>query len=133
MTMIGHGIDLVELKRLDAMLARHDVRFTERVFTEAERAYADAGGRRRTERYAARFAAKEAVFKALGTGWRSGITWHDVEVLHAPSGAPMLRLHGRCAELARQRGIGRWLITLSHTDETAIASVIACSESGEAG
>lgn len=125
MQIIGHGIDLVDLDRIAVMIDRHGERFLERVFTEGERAYADGGGRRRVERYAARFAAKEAVFKAIGTGWRSGITWRDVDVRREPSGAPCIQLSGRCLEVAEEHGVERWLISLSHTDRTAIASVIA--------
>ena len=125
MLIIGHGIDLVDLDRIASMIERHGDRFLERVFTDGERAYADGGGRRRVERYAARFAAKEAVFKAIGTGWRSGITWRDVDVRREPSGAPSVHLSGRCREVAEERGVERWRISLSHTDRTAIASVIA--------
>lgn len=125
MQIIGHGIDLVDLDRIAVMIDRHGERFLERVFTEGERAYADSGGRRRVERYAARFAAKEAVFKAIGTGWRSGITWRDVDVRREPSGAPHIQLFGRCLEVAEEHGVERWLISLSHTDRAAIASVIA--------
>lgn len=125
MRIIGHGIDLVDLDRIASMIDRHGERFLERVFTDGERAYADAGGKRTVERYAARFAAKEAVFKAIGTGWRSGITWRDVDVVREPSGAPSVRVSGRCREIADERGVAQWLISLSHTDRTAIASVIA--------
>ncbi len=128
MQLVGHGVDLVDLDRIGALIERHGQRFIDRVFTNGEIAYADAGGRRRTERFAARFAAKEAVFKALGTGWRSGITWRDVEVIREPSGAPRVRLSGRCLEIAEERGATGWIISLSHTDRTAIASVIAVSE-----
>jgi len=123
---IAHGIDLVEVSRIAAMVDRHGDRFLERVFTPGERAYALESRKRGEERLAARFAAKEAVLKALGTGWRSGIAWTDVEVVSLPSGAPELRLSGRAAEIARERGIERWLLSLSHTSVAAIASAIAC-------
>ena len=106
------------------MIETHGVAFTERVFTEGERAYSDRGKRRRAERYAARFACKEAVLKALGTGWRQGISWQDVEVLRDANGAPGVRLSGRCLELAEARSIERWAVSLSHTDANAMASVI---------
>ena len=112
--VIGHGIDLVDIDRIAEMLERHGDRFTERCFTAGERAYADAGKRRRAERYAARFACKEAVLKALGTGWRDGISWTDVAVVHEPSGRPVVELSGRCRELALARGWLRWFVSLSH-------------------
>lgn len=125
MNVIAHGVDLVEIPRIEAMLAEHGARFTDRCFTEGERAYAEAGARARAERYAARFACKEAVLKALGTGWGPGISWRHVEVRRAPSGRPEVRLSGRCAELADELGIGCWHVSLSHTRRTAMASVIA--------
>jgi holo-[acyl-carrier protein] synthase len=126
MTVIAHGIDIVDVKRIESMLGEHGDRFIERCFTPSERSYADAGGGRRAERYAVRFACKEAVFKALGTGWRTGISWRDVEVVREPSGQPRLQLCGRCAELAQSSGVVHWHISLSHTDTLACASVIAC-------
>jgi holo-[acyl-carrier protein] synthase len=129
MDVIGHGVDIVAIRRIEAMLEEHGERFIQRCFTEAERRYADAGSRRRAERYAARFACKEAVLKALGTGLRDGIAWTDIEVVNEPSGRPRLRLSGRCAELATELGIGAWHVSLSHAGEAggfAVASVIAC-------
>lgn len=123
--VMGHGVDLTEVARIERMLQEHPDRFTERVFTAMERAYADAGGPRRAERYAARFAAKEAAMKAMGTGWRSGIAWTDAEVVHGADGAPTLRVHGRLAEIAAERGIDAWLISLTHTGDLAMASVVA--------
>ena len=129
MRVIAHGIDIVEIARIVRMLEEHGERFLERCFTDVEQAYANAGpagasGKRCAERLAARFACKEAVFKALGTGWKSGISWRDVGVVHEPSGRPSLVLTGRCAELAAGLGIARWHVSLSHTDSMAIASVI---------
>src|SRR5262249_45180516 len=106
MRVIAHGIDLVEIARIVRMLEQHGERFLERCFTDVEQAYADGvSGKRRAERLAARFACKEAVFKALGTGWKSGISWRDVGIVHEPSGQPGLVLTGRCAELAAELGI----------------------------
>jgi len=122
--IIGHGIDLVDVARIAASVERHGQRFLDRVFTGAEQAYA-AGSKRRLEHLAARFAAKEAALKALGTGWRSGIAWTDVEVISQPSGAPMLHITGRAAEIAAERGIAAWHVSLSHTEFQAMASVIA--------
>lgn len=126
MQVIAHGIDLVEVDRIDRTLREHPTRFVERCFTERERDYADSGTRLRAQRYAARFACKEAVLKALGTGWRSGISWRDIEVVREPSGRPRLELTGRCAQLAADLCIARWHVSLSHTGGSAVASVIAC-------
>ena len=126
MEIIAHGVDLVEVSRIAQMLATHGDRFSQRCFTDRERAYADSGRRTRAERYAARFAAKEAVLKALGTGWRDGISWRDIEINRAPSGQPRLALTGRCAELAAELRIVSWQISLSHTRGNALASVIGC-------
>lgn len=123
--VIAHGIDLVEIARIEAMLDEHGPQFAGRCFTEKEQAYADAAPRMRAQRYAARFACKEAVLKALGTGWRDGISWRDIEVLREPSGQPKVALTGRCAELAVDMGIVHWHVSLSHTPTSAIASVIA--------
>jgi holo-[acyl-carrier protein] synthase len=123
MPLVAHGIDLVEVARVGRLVEAHGARFLERVFTAREQAYS-VSGRRRDEHLAARFAAKEAVFKALGTGWRSGIAWTDVEVVALPSGAPALSVTGKAAELAREQGIASWLVSLSHTGEHAVASVI---------
>lgn len=103
--------------------APHGRRFIERVFTAGEIAYAQ----QRTqpaERFAARFAAKEAGMKALGTGWRDGITWHDFEVVNLPSGKPTLLLHGVAAELARQAGVASIALSITHTKDQALAMVI---------
>jgi len=132
MRIIGHGIDLVEIGRITMMLQEHGNRFCRRCFTEAEQAYADAAKQRRAERYAARFACKEAVFKALGTGWRDGIAWTDAAVVNEPSGRPRLELDGRCADVASRLGITHWLVSLTHVGGRpgyAAASVIACGTS----
>lgn len=124
--IIAHGIDAIEIERIRRMLADHGPRFTERCFTDAERAYADSGGALSAERYAARFAAKEAVMKALGAGWSDGIGWRDFSVTRDPAGKPALVLEGRGAEIARELHIVRWEISLTHTKTLAIASVIGC-------
>lgn len=130
MRIIAHGIDIVEISRIAAMLNEHGRRFVARCFTDREQAYAESGRRRRPERYAVRFACKEAVLKALGTGWRSGISWLDIEVDRRPSGQPHLTLTGRCAELAAQMNILCWHVSLSHTTDNALASVIGCGRQG---
>ncbi len=128
MLIIGHGIDIVEVARIRQMLDEHGERFIDRCFTDVERAYCERGGGRRPERYAVRFACKEAVFKTLGTGWRDGISWRDVGVIHEPSGRPRLAIRGRCADIAADLGIGEWHISLSHAPSLAIASVIAVTK-----
>ncbi len=125
MPVIAHGVDLVDIVRIEAMLSEHGRRFVQRCFTDGEQRYADASRRLRAQRYAARFACKEAVLKALGTGWRDSISWRDIEVTRQPSGSPRLVLAGRCAELAAQLNIAQWHVTLTHTPLCAMASVIA--------
>ncbi|MEX2670501.1 MAG: holo-ACP synthase [Phycisphaeraceae bacterium] len=125
MSILAHGIDLVEIQRITDMMQRHGDRFLSRCFTAAEQAYAMESAKRRDERLAARFAAKEAGLKAIGTGWRDGIAWTDVEVTRLPSGQPQLKLHNRAREVAESLGVTRLLVSLSHTDDHAIASVIA--------
>lgn len=127
MRIIGHGIDLVEVARIKEMLERHSDRFLERCFTAPEAAYADSS-RRRVEHLAARFAAKEAALKALGTGLRDGMSWTEIEVVLQPSGQPTLEIRGRTAEVATGMGITRWLVSLSHTEQSAVASVLAVGE-----
>lgn len=119
-----HGIDIVETARIERMIADHGERFLDRVFTESERADCARSPGREGERYAARFAAKEAALKALGTGWRSGIAWTDVETRLEPSGAPVLRLHGMAAQHAQEQGVVGWALSLSHAGGMAVASVI---------
>ena len=132
MRIIGHGIDIVETARIANLIEQHPRRFLDRCFTDAERAYAE-GRRRRVEHLAARFAAKEAVFKALGTGLTAGIRWTDAEVVRQPAGQPILALHGQASEIASRQGIEQWCLSLSHTSEHAIASVIAWGLEGSEG
>lgn len=124
MRLIGHGIDLMEVERFTRSLDEHGDRFLERVFTPREREYA-ADSKRRNEHLAARFAAKEAVLKALGTGWSQGIAWTDVEVVLLPSGQPTVHLHGKAMEIAITMGVNQWSLTLTHTSSMAAASAIA--------
>lgn len=125
MTILGHGIDLVENHRIAAMLESHGDRFLTRVFTPAEREFALRHERRRVERLAVRFAAKEAVVKALGTGMTRGIAWTDVEVVVQITGQPTVALHGRAAEIAAERGVSAWSLSLTHTGAMSAASAIA--------
>ncbi len=120
--MIGIGIDAVEVERFRAVLARRPA-MSRRLFTEGERAYGDRH-RDPAPRLAARFAAKEAVMKAMGVGlWRFKL--RDVEVVRAPSGQPTVALDGRAAELAAEKGVTEWRLTLTHTDRVAQAIAVA--------
>lgn len=124
MKILGHGIDLVDTPRIERLLGEHEQRFLDRVFTTGERAYCDGGGKMRIQRYAARFAAKEAVLKVLGTGWSGGIAWTDVEVVREATGKPTVALHGEAAAVANKLGVVEWHISLSHLQGHALASVI---------
>ncbi len=121
--IIGTGVDLAEVDRIRAAIERFGDRFVNRVFTPLEVAYVERKANR-FERYAARFAAKEAGMKAIGTGWRHGITWHDFEVANEPSGRPTLRLSGRAAEYAQKLGVRRISLSLTHTATTGLAYVL---------
>jgi holo-[acyl-carrier protein] synthase len=121
--IIGTGVDLCEVGRMREAMERHGARFKNRVFTEAEVAYAERKANR-FERYAARFAAKEAAMKALGTGWRGGIAWRDFEVTNLPSGRPTLTFHGKAAEIAEHRGVRNISLSMTHTADQAMALVI---------
>jgi len=120
--MIGIGVDLCEVDRMRAALERTPT-LRDRVFTDRERAYCDER-RDPTERYAARFAAKEAVLKAMGLGL-GACGWHEIEVARAESGAPAIVLHGRARELAAERGIRSWRLTMTHTHRLAEAIAVA--------
>ncbi|MSV34516.1 MAG: holo-[acyl-carrier-protein] synthase [Bryobacterales bacterium] len=130
--ILGTGVDICEVPRIAAAIARHGQRFVERVYTEREIAYAESKANR-FERYAARFAAKEAGMKALGTGWRGGIAWRDFEVANLPSGRPTLRFHGKAAEIAAQLGVSRVALSITHTKEQALAMVILEDHTGRPG
>jgi holo-[acyl-carrier protein] synthase len=121
--IVGTGVDILETPRIEEALKRHGERFSKRLYTPAEIAYCERF-KNRAERYAARFAAKEAAFKALGTGWREGVRWLDVEVTHQPSGKPELVLTGRAGELARELRVTRTAVSISHADRYVMAQVI---------
>ncbi len=121
--IVGVGTDLAEVARIRKSLAQYGERFLNRIYTEAERAYASSKANA-AERFAARFAAKEAAMKAIGTGWRRGVTWKDFEVANEPSGRPILRLSGVGRQIAEQMGVKRTTISLTHTAEMALALVI---------
>ncbi|HKW39824.1 MAG TPA: holo-ACP synthase [Gemmatimonadales bacterium] len=121
--ILGIGLDVVETAKVEQLLAESDQRFEERVFTPDERR--DCVGRAdRAEALAARFAAKEACFKALGTGWSQGVSFLQVEVRRPDGGAPMLALSGEAAARAQARGVKRVHVSLSHSAGVAAAAVI---------
>jgi holo-[acyl-carrier protein] synthase len=121
--IISIGIDIIEVQRIREVLSRTP-RFTERVFTTAERVYCDSRGAVAAQHYAARFAAKEAALKAFQTGWRGGISWQDVEIGSRESGAPFLIFHGPVQELFEKSGATAVHLSMSHTSEHAIAQVV---------
>ncbi len=121
--IVGTGVDLAEVDRIRSAVERHGERFIGRVFTPAEIAYVEQKANR-YERFAARFAAKEAGMKAIGTGWRGGVRWRDFEVLNLPGGRPTLQFHGRAAEHARRLGVRQVSLSLTHTSALAMAQVI---------
>lgn len=130
MRLLGHGIDLVDIARIERLLADHGQRFLDRCFTAREAAHAHSGRaqRLRVERLAGRFAVKEAVLKALGTGWRGGIAWTDMEILPDAAGAPRLALSGEALRIAERKGIREWSVSLSHTAGQAVGSAIALGD-----
>ncbi len=121
--MLSTGVDLIEVTRIEAAIARYGERFLQHVFTAGELAYC----RGRPHQLAARFAAKEAVSKVLGTGiqHRDGIAWHEIEVVSDPRGKPSVQLTGRAAQRAGEIGLSAFALSLSHTREHAIAFVVA--------
>jgi holo-[acyl-carrier protein] synthase len=123
MAIIGHGVDIAEVARIARMQADHGRHFLDRCFTPAEQAYC-LDHRHSAVHLAGRFAAKEAILKVLGTGWRGEIAWTDMEILNDGAGKPELRLSGECARIAGQLGITRWHVSISHTEALAIASAI---------
>jgi holo-[acyl-carrier protein] synthase len=124
MPIVGHGIDIVETDRIRKLHAEHGQRFLDRCFTPSEQAYCARNPKRYFEHLSGRFAAKEAILKVLGTGWRGGIAWTDMEILPEPSGQPRLVLSGECLRIAKNQGIARWHISISHIETHATASAI---------
>lgn len=121
--IVGSGIDLVEIDRIQHSLDRYGERFLNRVYTPAEQAYC-LRKRNAAESLAARFAAKEAGAKALGTGMSRGVTWVEIEVVREPGGRPALKFHGRAAQMARTLHARRAALSLTHTANLAMASVV---------
>src|SRR3974377_2319610 len=125
--IVGTGIDIAEVDRIAASIKRFGRRFTERVFTAGEIRYCESKANK-AERYAARFAAKEAGMKAIGTGWSRGVTWRDIEVRRAPGGRPIIAFHGRAGEVSARLGATRANLSITHTKQFAMAQVILESE-----
>jgi holo-[acyl-carrier protein] synthase len=121
--IVGVGVDLAEVPRIRASFERFGERFRDRIFTPLEIAYCESKANK-YERYAARFAAKEAGMKAIGTGMRRGVRWVDFEVANLPSGKPTLRFHGIAAQVAERLGVTNVALSLTHTSETSLAHVI---------
>lgn len=120
--IVGTGVDLCEVDRIREAIDRFGRRFLERIYTPKEIAYVERKANR-FERYAARFAAKEAGMKAIGTGMR-GVRWHDFEVTNLPSGRPTLQFHGAAAEVARRIGAAQVALSMTHTGSMAMAMVV---------
>lgn len=121
--IVGLGMDIAEIDRVQAVIERRGQAFLKRLFTPAEIAYCERH-RNKFERYAGRFAAKEAAMKALGTGWRNGVRWLDIEVTRSSTGKPILQLKGRAREVADRLEVKRISLTITHSGNTALAQVI---------
>ena len=121
--IVGTGIDIAEVPRVRRSIERFGNRFLERIYTVGEMRYCDSKANR-AERYAARFAAKEAAMKALGTGWSRGVRWRDCEVTRLAGGRPAIAFHGKASEIAAKLGVKNAALSISHTAEQAIAQVI---------
>ncbi len=127
MGIVAHGIDLVDCPRIEQMVQRHGERFVKRVFTAAEQAYA-AKNKNEIEKLAGRFAAKEAVLKLMGTGWRGKIAWTDIEIINNAAGQPEVTLGGEVRKIADKLGIEHISVSITHTANFAIASAVALAE-----
>jgi holo-[acyl-carrier protein] synthase len=121
--IVGLGLDIAEIDRIEAAIKRHGAPFLERIYTAGEVAYCEKH-KNKYERYAARFAAKEAAMKALGTGWSNGVRWRDIEVVRAASGKPSLKLEGKAGEVAAKLGVKDIALTITHSGNLALAEVI---------
>ena len=121
--IVGLGVDITEVDRLKAAIGRRGDAFLRRVFTSAEREYCERF-KNKFERYAGRFAAKEAAMKALGTGWRSGVRWQDLEIVRERSGRPTMALYGEAGKIAKRLGVKRIALSITHTETQALAQVI---------
>ncbi len=127
MRIIGHGIDMVDIARIQSRLGSPEGTWAERVYSPDEREQADPPPRH-ARYFAGRFAGKEAVAKALGTGFSGEVTWREIELLRSPSGAPQVRLTGGALEAAADLGVTGWLISISYCGGLAMASAIAIGD-----
>ncbi len=130
MEIVAHGIDLVDCPRIEQMIQRHGERFIKRVFTDAEQAYAEKN-KNEVEKLAGRFAAKEAILKLVGTGWRGRIAWTDIEIINNATGQPEVTLGGEVRKIADKLGIKHISVSITHTANFAIASAVALAQSNE--
>jgi len=121
--IVGLGLDIAEIDRIGAAITRHGAPFLERIYTTREVSYCESH-KNKFERYAARFAAKEAAMKALGTGWRRGVRWRDIEVVRQASGKPTLDLEGAARQFANDLGVKNISLTITHSGNLALAQVI---------
>jgi holo-[acyl-carrier protein] synthase len=124
MSIVGTGIDIVECLRIAQMIERHGELFITRVYTDAEIEYCTAR-KAATQHYAGRWAAKEAVLKALGTGWRRGIAWRDIEIRNDRKGAPTVSLRAGARDAMEKAGIRKLHVSISHCRSFAVAHVVA--------
>ena len=131
-SIIAHGIDLVDFPRIEAMLSRHGDRFLKRIFTQREQDYASSN-KNQIEKLAGRFAAKEAILKLVGTGWRGKIAWTDIEVINNEMGCPKVFLSGEVKSIADKLGIDDVSISITHTAQFAIASAVAVAGKNRSG
>jgi holo-[acyl-carrier protein] synthase len=121
--IVGTGVDIAEVDRIRAAIDRYGQRFLDRIYTPGEIAYVERKANR-FERYAGRFAAKEAGMKAIGTGWKRGVQWRDFEVANLPGGKPTLKLHGEAARIAESLGVKNIALSITHTEALGMAHVI---------
>ena len=126
--VVAHGVDMVDCNRLAGSIEKFGQKFLDRIYTPLEQEYCRSRKKSEIQSLAGRFAVKEAVLKVIGTGWRDGIAWTDIEVRNQPSGQPIAHLHGKCKEIAAQQGIVKILISISHIQTHAIASAIGLSK-----
>jgi holo-[acyl-carrier protein] synthase len=130
MEIVAHGIDLVDCPRIEELVKRHGRRFVDRVFTAAEQNYAE-GNVNKIEKLAGRFAAKEAILKLMGTGWRGKLAWTDIEVKNNSAGQPEVTLVGEVKKIADKLGVKHISVSITHTANFAIASAVALAQTDE--
>jgi len=130
MEIVAHGIDLVDFPRIEEMVSRHGKRFLNKVFTSTEQAYAEAN-KNGIEKLAGRFAAKEAILKLMGTGWRGKIAWTDIEIVNNAAGQPEVTVCGEVKRIAEELGIKHISVSITHTANFAIASAVALRQPNE--